>query len=80
MTNADYLNKELGFLRGATLVRVEAGPQTDDRRDLGYGDGELLLIVRTKDGVEHEVGVWSDEEGNGNGWLCFPVSVDVVEP
>ena len=74
-TNAEHLNGEAALVIGATLVRVEEGPQDGERKDLGYDEGELLMIFELPSGREVEVGVWADEEGNGNGWLCFPSAI-----
>ncbi len=72
MTTAEYLHQQLAPLIGAKLVAVREGEQTAERAQLGYDQGELLLVVELGNGNEQYIGIWSDEEGNDNGWLSLP--------
>lgn len=67
MTNAAYLAKALAPLKGSTFQGVVPNEEMEP-------DGVALSFL-TKDGVTVLVGVWSDEEGNGSGWLK-PVSIE----
>jgi len=72
MNHAEYLHGRIKPLIGAKIVGIKELLHTDDRAGLGYGEGELILVVE-KDGQEIEIGIWSDAEGNGNGWLDLPI-------
>lgn len=74
-TTVEYLSRTVAPLVGATFVGLREGPMDDDRRALGHSEGELILVFRTKAGEELEVGVWSDDEGNANGWLDLPTVI-----
>lgn len=64
-TNAEYLATTLAPLKGYTFEGVIPNPEMGP-------DGVRLKF--SKGGVAVEVAVWSDEEGNGSGFLV-PVSV-----